>query len=54
MLRVSSSLALVGYIVMQMGKVEDDAFTMDYRYPLSAQAAFAIALSSFHDKLMCE
>lgn len=42
------------YIVMQMGKVEDNAFTCDYRYPLSAQQAFCIALSSFHGKLVCE
>eukprot|EP00128_Syssomonas_multiformis_P010703 Colp12_sorted_trinity150504_noHs@350 len=42
------------YIVMQMGKISDNVFTMDYSYPLSAQQAFSIALSSFHGKLACE
>jgi tubby and related proteins len=30
---------------MQFGRVSDDTFTMDYKYPLSAVQAFAIALS---------
>nr|XP_038024473.1 tubby-related protein 1 [Anas platyrhynchos] len=38
------------YIVMQFGRVADDAFTMDYNYPLCALQAFAIALSSFDGK----
>ncbi|ENN75082.1 hypothetical protein HUJ04_001208 [Dendroctonus ponderosae] len=42
------------YVVMQFGRVADDAFTMDYRYPLCALQAFAIALSSFDGKLACE
>ncbi|OWK53792.1 Tubby-related protein 1 [Lonchura striata] len=42
------------YIVMQFGRVADDAFTMDYSYPLCAVQAFAIALSSFDGKLACE
>ncbi|KAF4800509.1 hypothetical protein TURU_043005 [Turdus rufiventris] len=42
------------YIVMQFGRVADDAFTMDYNYPLCAVQAFAIALSSFDGKLACE
>uniref|UniRef100_A0A8B9TKN8 Tubby-like protein n=1 Tax=Anas platyrhynchos TaxID=8839 RepID=A0A8B9TKN8_ANAPL len=42
------------YIVMQFGRVADDAFTMDYNYPLCALQAFAIALSSFDGKLACE
>ncbi|XP_048354624.1 tubby-related protein 1 isoform X2 [Sphaerodactylus townsendi] len=42
------------YIVMQFGRVSDDAFTMDYNYPLCAVQAFAIALSSFDGKLACE
>ncbi|XP_067863293.1 tubby-related protein 3-like [Heptranchias perlo] len=42
------------YIVMQFGRVADDAFTMDYRYPMCAVQAFAIALSSFDGKLACE
>ncbi|XP_019870700.2 protein king tubby [Aethina tumida] len=42
------------YIVMQFGRVAEDIFTMDYRYPLCAFQAFAIALSSFDSKLACE
>lgn len=44
----------VDYIVMQFGRVSEDVFTMDYRYPLCALQAFAIALSSFDHKLACE
>lgn len=42
------------YIVMQFGRTSEDVFTMDYRYPLCAFQAFAIALSSFDGKLACE
>uniref|UniRef100_A0A8C4VHB0 Tubby-like protein n=1 Tax=Gopherus evgoodei TaxID=1825980 RepID=A0A8C4VHB0_9SAUR len=42
------------YIVMQFGRVADDAFTMDYNYPMCTVQAFAIALSSFDGKLACE
>ncbi|GAB6030734.1 hypothetical protein CHUAL_007585 [Chamberlinius hualienensis] len=42
------------YIVMQFGRIAEDVFTMDYRYPMSALQAFAIALSSFDSKLACE
>ncbi|KAM9319552.1 tubby-related protein 1 [Gastrophryne carolinensis] len=42
------------YIIMQFGRVADDAFTMDYQYPMCAVQAFAIALSSFDGKLACE
>ncbi|CAH9128369.1 unnamed protein product [Cuscuta epithymum] len=41
-------------IILQFGKVGEDMFTMDYRYPLSAFQAFAICLSSFDTKLACE
>ncbi|XP_074280289.1 tubby-like F-box protein 8 [Silene latifolia] len=41
-------------IILQFGKVGQDMFTMDYRYPLSAFQAFAICLSSFDTKLACE
>ncbi|KAK7604399.1 hypothetical protein V9T40_005585 [Parthenolecanium corni] len=44
----------VDYIVMQFGRISDDEFTMDFRYPLCALQAFAIALSSFDNKLACE
>ncbi|XP_063294667.1 tubby protein homolog isoform X6 [Pelobates fuscus] len=42
------------YIVMQFGRVAEDVFTMDYKYPMCALQAFAIALSSFDGKLACE
>ncbi|XP_032720466.1 tubby-related protein 1 [Lontra canadensis] len=42
------------YIILQFGRVAEDAFTLDYRYPLCALQAFAIALSSFDGKLACE
>ncbi|XP_045480442.1 protein king tubby [Harmonia axyridis] len=42
------------YVVMQFGRVAEDVFTMDYRYPLCALQAFGIALSSFDNKLACE
>lgn len=42
------------YIVMQFGRVAEDVFTMDYRYPMCALQAFAIALSSFDSKIACE
>ncbi|KAL6610496.1 hypothetical protein ACP70R_040465 [Stipagrostis hirtigluma subsp. patula] len=41
-------------VILQFGKIEDDAFTMDYRQPLSAFQAFAICLTSFGTKLACE
>merc|ERR1712110_1303915 len=42
------------YIIMQFGRISEDVFTIDYRYPLSAFQAFSIALSSFDSKLACE
>ncbi|KAM8836971.1 uncharacterized protein AB9W97_002393 [Spinachia spinachia] len=42
------------YIVMQFGRVAEDVFSMDYRFPMCALQAFAIALSSFDGKLACE
>lgn len=42
------------YIVMQFGRVAEDVFTLDYNYPLCALQAFAIGLSSFDSKLVCE
>lgn len=48
------SVFTADYIVLQFGRVAEDAFTLDYRYPLCALQAFAIALSSFDGKLACE
>ncbi|MFH4976859.1 hypothetical protein AB6A40_003568 [Gnathostoma spinigerum] len=42
------------YIVMQFGRITEETFTMDFRYPLSALQAFGIAMTSFHGKLACE
>eukprot|EP00064_Thunnus_orientalis_P001666 superscaffoldBa00000115_g1669 len=42
------------YIVMQFGRIADDIFTLDFKYPLCAVQAFAIALSSFDGKIACE
>lgn len=44
----------IDYVVMQFGRIAEDVFTMDFRYPLCAVQAFAIALSSFDSKLACE
>ncbi|KAF7828873.1 tubby-like F-box protein 2 [Senna tora] len=41
-------------VILQFGKIGKDIFTMDYRYPLSAFQAFAICLSSFDSKPVCE
>ncbi|KAK9670202.1 hypothetical protein RND81_13G185400 [Saponaria officinalis] len=41
-------------VILQFGKIGKDSFTMDYRYPLSAFQAFAICLSSFDTKPVCE
>eukprot|EP01113_Clastostelium_recurvatum_P041545 TRINITY_DN6617_c0_g1_i1.p1 TRINITY_DN6617_c0_g1~~TRINITY_DN6617_c0_g1_i1.p1 ORF type:complete len:449 (-),score=86.48 TRINITY_DN6617_c0_g1_i1:30-1376(-) len=42
------------YIIMQFGRVAEDAFTMDFQYPMCLLQAFGIALSSFDNKLACE
>ncbi|CAH8389576.1 unnamed protein product [Eruca vesicaria subsp. sativa] len=41
-------------VILQFGKIGKDTFTMDYRYPISAFQAFAICLSSFNTKPVCE
>ncbi|CAF1471321.1 unnamed protein product [Adineta steineri] len=41
-------------VVMQFGRIDEDTFTCDYRYPLSAIQAFSIALSSFDRRLARE
>ncbi|UJR11532.1 hypothetical protein I4U23_015713 [Adineta vaga] len=37
-------------IIMQFGRIDDNNFALDYRYPLTAIQAFGIALSSFHNR----
>ncbi|XP_047324832.1 tubby-like F-box protein 6 [Impatiens glandulifera] len=41
-------------VILQFGKMGKDFFSMDYCYPLSAYQAFAICLSSFDTKPVCE
>ncbi|CAF3801671.1 unnamed protein product [Rotaria socialis] len=41
-------------VAMQFGRVDKDIFSCDFRYPLSAIQAFAIALSSFDSRLTRE
>ncbi|GLT58021.1 hypothetical protein SLA2020_309480 [Shorea laevis] len=41
-------------VILQFGKIGKDIFTVDYCYPLSAFQAFAICLSSFDTKPVCE
>ena len=48
------STARDGPVYLQFGKVEDDKFTMDYQYPLSALQSFMICLTSFDNKMACE
>jgi len=38
-------------VVMQFGRLDDDTFICDYRYPLSAIQTFGFALSSFDSRL---
>lgn len=44
----------ITHTIMQFGRVKNDVFTLDYRYPLSAVQAMSIALSSFDHKIACE
>jgi tubby-related protein 1 len=41
-------------IILQFGRVEDEVFTMDVRWPMSIRQAFSICLSSFDYKFACE
>lgn len=41
-------------LILQFGKIENNLFTMDYRYPLSAFQAFSICLSSFDPRFNCD
>ncbi|CAF2886639.1 unnamed protein product [Rotaria sp. Silwood2] len=41
-------------VIMQFGRVTDDTFILDYRYPLSAIQAFSIALSAFDSRFARE
>ncbi|GBF90909.1 hypothetical protein Rsub_03764 [Raphidocelis subcapitata] len=41
-------------VLLQFGKIGEETFTCDFRWPLTALQAFAICLSSFDSKLACE
>jgi len=41
-------------VILQFGRVGKEAFSLDFRFPLSPLQAFAIALSSCDYKLVCE
>ncbi|KAJ8604491.1 hypothetical protein CTAYLR_000991 [Chrysophaeum taylorii] len=41
-------------IFLQFGRVGKDEFTMDFQWPMTPFAAFAITLSSFDSKIACE
>lgn len=41
-------------VILQFGRVGKDQFSMDFQYPLSPFQAFAICLSSFDNKILCE
>jgi hypothetical protein len=41
-------------LIVQFGRVAPDEFTLDYRFPMTAAQAFAVALASLDPKLGCE
>ena len=41
-------------VLLQFGRIGDDAFNMDVSYPFSIVQAFGICLSSFDYKIACE
>lgn len=41
-------------VIMQFGRISDDIFALDYQYPLSLFQAFAIAVTSFDNKIACD
>mmetsp|Transcript_15404 Transcript_15404/g.18779 ORF Transcript_15404/g.18779 Transcript_15404/m.18779 type:complete len:315 (-) Transcript_15404:813-1757(-) len=41
-------------ILLQFGRVGKDEFTMDFQWPMTPFAAFAITLSSFDSKIACD
>jgi len=41
-------------VVMQFGRMAENEFSCDFRYPLSLMQAFSIALSAFDSRLFRE
>ena len=50
----TNSVPFNAELCFQFGRIAEDVFTMDYRYPMCALQAFGIVLSSFDSKLACE
>lgn len=42
------------YIILTFGKVGDNTYVMDYKYPLSAVKAFSICLAALDNKYFCD
>ena len=51
---VVSFVVVVDYIIMQFGRIGADSFSLDFKFPMTAVTAFAIALTSLDSKLACE
>jgi len=41
-------------VVMQFGRIDEETFAMDFKYPLSPLQAFGLCLSSLDSKFACE
>jgi tubby-related protein 1 len=41
-------------VVLQLGKLDDSTFSLDFQFPLCPFQAFGIALSSLATKFSCE
>jgi len=41
-------------VILQFGRIDDETFAMDFKYPLSPLQAFGICLSSLDNKFACE
>lgn len=41
-------------MLLQFGKVNEKTFNLDFTYPISPVQAFAIAISSCDNKLLCQ
>lgn len=42
------------FIYLQFGRINDDTFSMDFKFPLSPIQAFGICLSSLANKYACD
>ena len=44
-------LCIFGFQVMQFGRIDGNAYTLDFQYPFSALQAFAVALANVTQRL---